>query len=704
VKVLVSWLRELVDVPVSAAQLARDLHMTGFEVASVEPTGTLGTVPRTQAGGTVPNPDDDDAVIDFEITANRPDCLSLTGLAREVATRYDSARRVPAHADLGPVSPDSMEALRVTIEDAARCPRYCAAVADVRVGPSPPWLAERLTAAGIRSINNIVDVTNYALLELGHPMHAFDLERLAGRHLRVRLARKGEALKTLDGQQRTLDAEMLVIADDARAQALAGVMGGADSEVSPATRTIAIESAWFLPISVRRTSKALGLSTEASYRFERGADFAAPPEGLARACALLEQIGAGTVRPGWIDASHDVRTPRLVRLELARVAQVLGAPVPISEIRRILTGLGFLIGEHDDARWVVSVPSWRNDVARDVDLIEEVARHFGYDRLPTTFPALTTVPAKPGRRLEVDRAVRRLAAAAGFNECVTFSFIAEKAAQEFAPATELVPIANPLSETFAVLRPSLLPGLVDSLSHNRRHGRRDVRLFELGTRFLATAGEHRALALGWLGASGPEHWSAPPRQADLFDLKGVAETIGAALGLELSAAAGTRAHLVPGRTVLLTAAAPDGAPREFGVVGQLVPALATARDIPVQDEVYVAELDLDVVADLVTLLDIRATRPLPRFPSIVRDLSILVADTLPASQLRGTIRSVAPPTLARVAEFDRYQGKGIPDGQVSLSYRLTFLAPDRTLTDAEVDAAMSAIVGALGSAHGAVRR
>jgi phenylalanyl-tRNA synthetase beta chain len=717
VKVLVSWLRELVDVPVSAAQLARDLHMAGFEVASVEPLGTVpraetpvGTVPLTPTGsdprtGTTRGSDpEDDAVIDFEITANRPDCLSLMGLAREVATRYDSARRVPAHADLGPVSPDSIEALRITIEDASRCPRYCAAVADVRIGPSPSWLTERLTAAGIRSINNIVDVTNYVLLELGHPMHAFDLDRLAGRHLRVRLAQNDESLKTLDGQQRKLDAEMLVIADDSRAQALAGVMGGADSEVSSATKTIAIESAWFLPTSVRRTSKKIGLSTEASYRFERGADFAAPSEALARACALLEQIGAGAARRGWIDASADVRTPRLVRLELARVAQVLGVAVPAPEIRRILTGLGFLIGEHDEARWVVSVPSWRNDVARDVDLIEEVARHYGYDRLPTTFPALTAVPAKPERQLEIDRALRRFAAGAGFNECVTFSFIGEQAAQEFAAAADLVPIANPLSETFAVLRPSLLPGLVDALSHNRRHGRRDVRLFELGTRFLASAGEHRTLALGWLGASSPEHWSEVRRPADLFDLKGVVETIGVALGLALTASPTTRPYLVPGRTAVLAAAAADRPSREFGVVGQLLPALAIARDIPVQDEVYVAELDLDAVANLVTLLDIRATRPLPRFPSIIRDLSILVADTLPASQLRGTIRSVAPQTLARVAEFDRYQGKGIPDGQVSLSYRLTFQAPDRTLTDAEVDAAMLEVVDALTKEHGAVRR
>jgi phenylalanyl-tRNA synthetase beta chain len=673
---------------VSAAELARDLHMTGFEVASVEPTGS----------------DPDDAVIDFEITANRPDCLSLTGLAREVATRYDSARHVPSGTDLGPVSPDSLEALRVTIEDATRCPRYCAAVADVRIGQSPSWLADRLHAAGIRAINNIVDVTNYVLLELGHPMHAFDLDRLAGRHLRVRLAKAGESLKTLDGQQRTLDAEMLVIADEARAQALAGVMGGGDSEVSSSTKTIALESAWFLPTSVRRTSKKVGLSTEASYRFERGADFAAPPEALGRACALLEQIGAGSVRRGWIDASPDVRTPRLVRLELRRVGQVLGADVPVPEIRRILTGLGFLIGEHDEGRWVVSVPSWRNDVSRDVDLIEEIARHFGYDRLPTTFPPLMMVPAKPDARLEMDRALRRLASGAGFSECVTFSFIAGKAAQEFAPSDELVAIANPLSETFAVLRPSLLPGLVDSLSHNRRHGQRDVRLFELGTRFLTSVGEHGALALGWLGASGPEHWSAPTRPADFFDLKGVAETLGSALGLELTASPGVRPYLVAGRTAILTAAVPGGATREFGIVGQLLPALATARDIPVQDEVYVAELDLDAVVDLVTMLDIRATRPLPRYPSIVRDLSILVADTLPASQLRGTIRAVAPPTLVRVVEFDRYQGKGIPEGQVSLSYRLTFQAPDRTLTDAEVDAAMQKIVDALASTHGAVRR
>ena len=304
----------------------------------------------------------------------------------------------------------------------------------------------------------------------------------------------------------------------------------------------------------------------------------------------------------------------------------------------------------------------------------------------------------------MDRAVQRLAVAAGFTECVTFSFIAEQAAREFAPEAELVPIANPLSETFAVLRPSLLPGLVDALSHNRRHGQREARLFELGTRFQGSRGERRTLALGWLGAAGPEHWSGKPRAADFFDLSGAAATIAGALGLTCTTVPARRSFLVPGRTAALVAAAPDGGTRVFGCVGQLLPALAVARDVPVADEVYVAELDLDEVADLVTILEVARTRPLPRFPSIVRDLSVLVADSLPAADVRGTIQSAAPPTLVRVAEFDRYQGKGIPEGRVSLSYRLTFQAPDRTLTDTDADQAMGAIVGALEITHGAVRR
>ncbi len=675
-----SWLRELVDVPVDTATLARDMHMAGFEVASVE-----------------------DDVIDFEITANRPDCLSLIGLAREIATRYGTTLREPAGMSLGAASPSSLGPLTVAVEDPARCPRYTAAIADVTIGPSPAWLSARLTEAGVRAISNVVDVTNYVLLELGQPLHAFDLAKLTGPELRIRTARTGERIKTLDGQARALDAEMLVIADKDRPQALGGVMGGADSEVSASTRTIVLESAYFAPGTIRRTSKKLGLSTEASYRFERGADFAAAAEGLARACALLEQIGAGKARDGWIDACAEPKAPAVVPFDVALVRRMLGADVAVDDVRRILTGLGFVIGEASAARWAVSVPSWRVDVARDVDLVEEVARHFGYDRLPTTFPALTTAPARPSVRLEQDRAVRRLVSAAGFNECVTFSFIADKAAREFADEADLVPIANPLSETFAVLRPSLLPGLVDSVSHNRRHGQRDVRLFELGTRFVATRGERRALGLAWMGALDAEDWSAKPRPVTFFDLKGVVEALGRWLGLSLTARVATRPFLAPGRTAEIVVAS-DAGPRVFGVVGQLLPTLAAARDIPAQDEVYVAELDLDEVVDLVTILDIERTHPLPRFPSIVRDLAILVVDTLPAADVRGTIRAVAPSTLVRVVEFDRYQGQGIPEGKVSLAFRLTFQAAERTLTDRDADEAMEEIVSELAKAHGAVRR
>ena len=687
-KVLVSWLGELAEIPVPPATLAHDLHMIGFEVASVE---------RPEAGP------DSDALIDFEITANRPDCLSLAGLAREVATYYRTSLRSPAGADMGAPHPSAAAPLEVVIEDPVRCPRYCAALLDVTVGPSPDWLVARLTAAGIRSINNIVDVTNYVLVETGHPLHAFDLARLAGPRIRVRAAAPNETLITLDGQKRTLDPEMVVIGDADRAQALGGIMGGADSEVSAGTRTIALEAAWFQPASIRRGSRRLGLSTEASYRFERGADVAAPPLALARACALIEQLGAGKVRPGWVDAWPSPRRPAIVRLVHAQIPSVLGVSVQKDEVERILEGLGFEVEFDGEIGWDVQVPSWRVDVSRDVDLIEEVARHHGYDRLPASFPSLAHAPSTPKPRMERDRALRRLATAAGFSECVTFSFIGRRAALEVASEEDVVSLANPLSETFAVLRPSLLPGLVDAIGHNRRHGQRDVRLFELGARFLRQGGEHTALALAWIGAAVQQHWSGKPRGADFFDLKGAVTALGGALGLALRFAPVEHAFLVRGRAAAVLATSPQSE-RVVGIAGQLRPEIADARDLPPQDDVYVAELDLETCDDLLTLLEVPRARTLPRFPSVVRDLSILVGDGLPAATVRGTIQTAAPPTLVRIAEFDRYQGTGIPDGKVSLSYHLTFQASDRTLTDSEVDAAMAAVLEALSTAHGAVRR
>ncbi len=709
-RVLVSWLRRFVDVPVGPTELADMLLVRGFEIAGVEevPPGVLSAPGE-------PVSTDRDAVIDLDLTPNRPDCLAIVNVAREVATAYSLAmRNVPAglgveHQLAGAggaglksgatVSESHAPAngVSVTIEDPDLCPRYAAAVADVKIGPSPEWLANRLLAAGIRPINNVVDVTNYVLIELGQPMHAFDLEKLAGRELRARRARQGERIQTLDGQDRALEAGMLVIADAERPQAIAGVMGGAASEVWGGTKAIAIESAYFKPSSVRRTSKQLGLKTEASSRFERGADISAPVVGLERACELLALIGAGRCRDGYTDCYPSPRPPARIHLRRDRIRRLLGIGVADDEVVRILGGLGFLASPEADG-WDVVTPTARVDLAREADLIEEVARHHGYDRLPTTFPPLVAAPPPPDTRLERDRLLRRVLAAAGFSEAITFAFIEASAAEPFAERNEeIVPIAYPLSEKFAVLRPSLLPGLVDSIAYNRRRERKDVRLFEIGATFSAGSGERRALAFGWSGAAVSEHWSGETQQVDFFDVKGVAERVAAALRVPIRFAPAVVSYLVEGRTAAIL-----HGDTQVGLIGQLAPSIAEGRDLPAGEELYVGELDLDSLPRQVPT-DVRA-EPLPRYPSIVRDVSIVVSEALPAEAVRGTIVAAAPPTLAGVREFDRYKGKGIPEGQVSISLHLTFRAAERTLTDAEVQEAMDAIVDALRREHHAVRR
>ena len=688
-KILVSWLRDFVDVPAGADDIASRLTRSGFEVSAIEPTA--GT---------------DDAVLDLEITANRPDCLSVYGIAREVATLFDAplAPRVKGAIPAAVASDAGALPVAVAIDDPEGCPRYAAGVADVQVAPSPAWLASRLTAVGVRPISNIVDITNYVLVELGQPTHAFDQAKLADSRLVIRRAAPGEALTTLDGQARRLDEDMLVIADGRQPQALAGIMGGASSEVSNVTRTIVLESASFQPRTVRRTSRRLGLATEASYRFERGTDPDLPVLAIARAWELLEAIAAGRPRPGVIDVNPAPSVGRVVTLRHARIGRILGVEVPVADCERVLPALGFQVEPGNDraARtWSVGVPTWRADVTREIDLVEEVGRHFGYERLPDTFPPVTVAPPPLAPRLARDLRARAATIAAGFSECVTFSFMQEAAAELFADRATLVPLANPLSENFAVLRPSMLPGVIDSVAHNRRRQIRDVRLFEIGTRFSASAGETRGIGLAWTGAATPGHWSGSERQVDFFDASGVAEAVCEGLGLVLHCDEANVPFLVEGRSARAVVRPDGGDPRQIGWIGQLVPRVAEVRGLPADDEVYVAELDLDAVADLVTLGENVIVRPPPRQPAVQRDLSILVADTLPARAVRDTIWAAAPATLERVREFDRYRGAGVPDGLLSLSLRLTFRDPARTLTDQEVQSATDTIVAALARDHGA---
>lgn len=687
-KVLVSWLREFVDVPGSPEDLARAMSVRGFAVESIDPLGN------------------GDAVLDFEVTANRPDCMSVVGMAREVATASGlKLKPGPPAAEPGLRTPKTRRAgsaeggpagIDVVIENAELCPRYVGAVADVTVGPSPGWMQARLQAAGIRPISNIVDVTNYVLLEVGQPMHAFDLTKLGGAQIRVRTARAGEKLRTLDGQMRELSPDMLVIADASTPVAVAGVMGGADSEVTSTTRTIVLESAYFNPLSVRRTSKKLGLKTEASMRFERGSDPALPAIAMKRAVALLETIGAGRARGTLVDRYPMKSKPVVLKLRREKMRGLLGHAVPDKDAQRILQGLGFAL-QTAPGGWKVTVPTWRVDAAREVDLIEEVARHYGFDRLPTTFPAPAAAPRPMDPRIVRARQMRSALTGAGFSEAVTFGFMADAAAAPFAADGDVVPIANPLSETFAVLRPSAVPGLVDAVAHNRRREQRDVRLFEIGARFSRAQGERRALACAWTGTAAPEHWSGSARDVDFFDIKAVVERVCEVAGVAVETTPHQARWLVPGRAATATAQGTT-----IAVLGQLAGDITEAHGLPA-DPVYVADIDLDALEQAGGGRDFRV-EPLPRYPSVTRDISVLVDDTLASAALRDTIREAAPSTLVRVVEFDRYQGKGIPEAKVSISFRLTFRSSDRTLTDAEVQEAMDRVLRALKERHSAIQR
>jgi len=686
VKLVYEWLRELVPVTADVQTTAKELGLRGFEVASVE-----------------------QGVIDFEITANRPDCLNHVGFAREASAIWGLPIRWPEGLELlagsqrGPLDErgGAQAGLDVVIEAADLCPRYCAQLFDIKIGPSPAWLQHRLEAAGIRPISNVVDVTNYVMLEMGQPMHAFDFERIAERRLVIRRASNGERLRTLDNLDRQLDAEMLVIADGKRASAVGGVMGGGDSEISPTTTRIALESAYFQPASIRRTSKRLGLKTEASTRFERGADINATPVGIARAAALFHQIGAATPAGPLIDRYPSPRHPLQINLRAPRVARLLGREIPDADVPTLLEPLGFNVERSNaaEAGWNVTVPTFRVDVLREVDLIEEVGRHYGFERIPARFPVLAAPQRPPDPGILRDRMVRRALTAGGFSEAMTFAFIERGAALPFCePGTEPIAIANPLSEKFAVLRPSLLPGLLDSCAHNRRRGRKDVQLFETGSRY-TSAGEGRSIGLAWTGAASGTHWSGSARDADFFDVKGAVELLCSAFRVGvLDFVPLDAGYLVRGRAAEVRAGG-----TALGVLGLLAPAIADARGFPAGEEIYVAEIDAEALARAAAGDELRADS-LPRFPSIVRDVSILVDDTLPAAAVRGTIRASAPSTLASIAEFDRYQGKGVPEGRVSLSLRLTFRDPERTLTDDEAHEATERIVAALARAHGAERR
>ncbi|OZB61080.1 MAG: phenylalanine--tRNA ligase subunit beta [Lysobacterales bacterium 14-68-21] len=628
-----------------------------------------------------------DASFELKLTPNRPDCLGLVGLAHDVAALFGSRVKLTAQA-ASAVTSDARRGIR--LEAGKDAPRYLGRVIEGidATARTPLWMAERLRRAGLRPISAVVDVTNYVMLELGQPMHAFDNAALSGEVV-VRHARADETLKLLDGSEAALDPSFVVIADEAKALAVAGVMGGFDSRVTDSTANVFLESAHFAPAAIMGKARKLGLHTDASHRFERGVDPALPQRALERATELLLAIVGGRAGPVSVaERTGDLPQPAPVALRRDRLRRVLGIVVDDTEVARIFTALGMQVTATADG-WLVTAPSSRFDIEREEDLIEEVARIHGYDRIPTHTPAgaLALAPEPEARLGEL--AVREQLAARGYFEAVNLSFVPAELLARWGFDRDLVPLANPLSADLAVMRPSLLPGLIEALRHNRARQQERVRLFELARVFAAgdPPVETPSLAIAACGSARAEQWGEPSRPFDFFDLKGELDAL-IAWGGEPQRwsihADGLPGWLHPGRGARV---ARDG--ETAGYLGALHPQLAKALDLG--PDVHVLELALE------PLLARRLPRAgaVARFPAVRRDIAVDLPEAVAWSQIEQVVRATLGGLLREVRLFDRYSGKGVEAGRKSLAMGLILQDASRTLTDDDADRCVRDAVAAL---------
>jgi len=755
------WLEAYVDLgDVSTEALVERLATVGLPVEAVERAG-------------------DDTVLDVEVTSNRPDCLSMVGVAREAALLFGRGLRLPEGLDgagvgargapraraegapagrrgpnrgragkgapSGPV--DAHRRIAVAVEDPEGCPRFTATVIDgVRVGPSPAWMRRRLEAAGVRAVNNVVDVTNYVMLEMGQPMHAFDLARVGGGRLIVRRARPHESLVTLDGVTRTVDQEVLVVADAAHAVSLAGIIGGQDTEIGPGTSVVLLEAAYWDPPRIGRTSRRLGVRTEASARFERGADTEGPVFAQRRAGPLLADVAAGRPAPGIVDVYPRPRARRTIRLRPARAGAVLGVDAPRAEMIRVLRALGCEVTP-GTAALTVRPPTYRPDLTREEDLIEEVARIYGYDRVPLTLPRGVASPGTVSAPVAGDRRVRAALVRAGLTEVLTLTLVpartdgrngagppsgdaplltapglADGAAAGAATAGGAeVRLANPLTAEHAALRRSLVPGLVRVLATNASRRQHDVHIFEYGRIWRAAPDggrpdERRAVGIAVMGrwrwgwnvpadgvlADFPHLRAAVDALVDDLNIAGAEVSVPSAPPNE--AAPGMRGRIDasahapgwwhPGRVAGLTVRG-----RVVGRLGELHPAVVERERLP--HRAYIAELDAEAL--LAASQPRRVYTGLPRYPEVERDLAFVLPETYEASAVERLIRATAGPLLETVELFDVYVGAPVPPGQRNLAYRLRFRAPDRTLTAPEAEEIVAKIRTALREAGAQLR-
>jgi phenylalanyl-tRNA synthetase beta chain len=695
-KISPAWLRDFVDLKVEDRQLADDLTLAGTAVENIIEGG----------------------IFEMEITTNRPDCMNHYGIARECSAIFDVALR-PITAQILPAAGEAK--FPIEIEDVRGCARYTARIIrGVKIGPSPEPVARRLQAVDQRAINNVADASNYALWEMGHPTHAFDLDLLRGKIV-VRRARAGETLKTLDGVDRKLSPDDMVIADGERAIALAGVMGGFDTMITERTRNVLIESAWFDPASIRRSSRRHNLHTDASHRFERGADFGSTSLACARVAQLVLESAGGSPEGGEIDViARPIQLP-LLKLHRSEVKRILGEDLSGPEIQRILTSLGFGVtpgrayaatvvnpaspggsgGAHaaiaeEVADFVVQVPTWRLDVEREIDLIEEIARIRGYNTFPNTLPSFAGAVVEAPDAAKSARVGAALLAL-GYNQAISLSFVAPEDAARFSIAAA-VRLANPLSEEMSVLRTSLVPSMLDMLARNLNRGNEDVRLFEEGHVFemAGTRSEERnRLCLGATGAASPLTPHQPPRPLSFFDLKGDVETLLEMFeyrSLYFDAHGPDYYH--PGRSAR---AVMDGA--AVARFGQIHPEIAAARKI--RQDVLIAEVFLDRL--YARGLRQHRFRPIPRYPAVQRDFSFVFPEAVTFDRIHSAVAGLQIPEMVGFQPVEIFRGGAIPSGRYSGLLRATFQSAERTLREEEVAAWSERIVVALRAVGGVLR-
>jgi len=706
----------------SEAELAIGSDAEGIFVVDSDDRGLAGT-------GVADAFDLHDVILDISLTPNRPDCLGHVGIAREIGVLFGlhytprkaagphrtfaAGRAFPSGEPTTELTPlwdsesetlDAPELAVISIEIASpdRCPRYGAAlVAGVKVAPSPFWLRYRLHNLGLRALSNVVDATNLILLEWGHPIHGFDLARLRGSKVVVRLATEGEKMVTLDGVERVFTADDLLICDGQGPVAVAGVMGGLDSEIRDETRDVLIECAYFDPPSIRRTSRRLGLHTDSSHRFERGVDPKAIPRVLASAASLIADLGGGAAATTAIDRVATVQQAKAIRFRPARATKLLGAPVATDECLRILESLGCNVTEETGDAFSVQAPSWRPDLGREVDLIEEVARVRGYEQIPTAVPRVhPSELGTPGFLKFVD-ALRGAAVTTGLYEAVNYGFLSIDDLVKARVSTEVVSLANPLSEERSVMRTSLLPGLTAAATRAQRHGATEVRLFELARTFHPSGDElpREDTALAVVLAGDRAGWIGGERAFDLYDGKGVVQAVvDRVLGQTPELVEGEAPpFLHPRRSALVTLAS-----QPVGFVGEIHPDVGD--DLGLIGRVIYAELDVQGLYALTHALGPAQAQGLPKFPSVSRDIAMLVLDRFSAGEIAEALRDAAEGLAESVRLFDLYRGDQIPDGHRSLGFRVTYRDPEGTLTDKRVDKIHAALAKVANDRFGATIR